>query len=568
MASWVALSRSKFRKQWWSALGWQGRSIASWEDVSSLFAAIFLILGLSGLTLGSSDQPLALARDIVLVVDVSRSMAAEDAIPDRLTVAKKAAESLITELNLEPDSRMGLIAFAGRAVVRSPLTQNLGAVRQAITRLVPGSVQPGGSDLGGGIRAALQLLRAGSGDPGGSILVLSDGEDLENAWSSAVQQALSARVPVHTIAIGDATQTTTIPCRTRSSRSDKPDFVLEPLKYQGQVVQTRREDAALEAISKRTGGSFLAMGRTTIELGFLNREVYRPIARQVEGRIQRDRQATYVPWAGLCALLSLLLLPLSRNVPAKTRWVWVIVLVISQVAANRPGDPGLDSYRSGRWQEALLYYQSTLAFKAREPVALFNAAACAYQMGQFELSEGWYEEVTLHTSGLLGLKSRFGKANALVGLKNVDQAMRTYRECLTDQTPGLEAAQVRSNAKANLDFLVRLQDQDSGKKENSGEGSSEDKPGKNSAKSSSSKPSNLQAITGGLDEGQTRPGTREQDGVEKTGPSSSISQELAPGLTLSPRQRWQKAIGAVERGRNRPFVASSGSSANVEDRDW
>ena len=103
--------------------------------------------------------PLAPGHDVVLLVDVSKSMGVEDAVPSRLAVAVEAAESMVTALASEPAAnRVAVVAFAGRGVQRCPLTENLGAVLDALHRLRPGTVRPGGTDLGAALDAARDAL--------------------------------------------------------------------------------------------------------------------------------------------------------------------------------------------------------------------------------------------------------------------------------------------------------------------------------------------------------------------------------------------------------------------------
>src|SRR6185437_9839580 len=114
-----------------------------------LGAMVCLVLALAQPRWGrSAIGPMPPGHDVILAVDVSRSMAAEDAVPDRLGLAVEAAESLLKALGRERGTRVGLVAFAGRGVLRCPLTENLGAVVDALDRLRPGDVRPGGTNLG------------------------------------------------------------------------------------------------------------------------------------------------------------------------------------------------------------------------------------------------------------------------------------------------------------------------------------------------------------------------------------------------------------------------------------
>ena len=87
-------------------------------------------------------------------------------MPNRLAVAVEAAESLVDALAREPANRAAVVAFAGRGVLRCPLTENLGAVLDALHRLRPGAVRPGGTDLGAALDAALEAVDHRGARPG------------------------------------------------------------------------------------------------------------------------------------------------------------------------------------------------------------------------------------------------------------------------------------------------------------------------------------------------------------------------------------------------------------------
>src|SRR5208282_2052219 len=130
----------------------QRGKVPNLRSLSMLLAAVFLILALARPRFGSIiGPPLPPGHDVALLIDVSRSMGAEDAVPNRLAVAIDAAESLISALAPDPANRVAIVVFAGRGVVRYPLTENLGAVVEVLHRLQPGTVRPGGTDLGAGL---------------------------------------------------------------------------------------------------------------------------------------------------------------------------------------------------------------------------------------------------------------------------------------------------------------------------------------------------------------------------------------------------------------------------------
>ena len=156
-------------------------------------AVALLILALAQPRFGRSERAAAApGQDVILLVDVSRSMGAEDAVPNRLAVAVDAASSLVEALAGDPASRAGVVAFAGRGVLRCPLTENLGAVSDSLKRLRPGTVRPGGTDLGAGLDAALDAFGQDEHAEGRAIVVFSDGEDHAEHWRSRLDRLAKA----------------------------------------------------------------------------------------------------------------------------------------------------------------------------------------------------------------------------------------------------------------------------------------------------------------------------------------------------------------------------------------
>ena len=159
---------------------------------------------LSGLTVPILNLEIARnTADVVLVIDVSGSMAATDVSPTRLDAAKSAAATLIDQL--PGGDRIALISFDTRATVRQGLTNDRGTVKAALSSLVPGS----GTALGNALSLALDQLNApartasGARERSAMIVVLTDG--VSNQGSDplvAAQQVAAAKVPVQTIGIG------------------------------------------------------------------------------------------------------------------------------------------------------------------------------------------------------------------------------------------------------------------------------------------------------------------------------------------------------------------------------
>ena len=200
-------------------------------------------------------------------------MAAEDAVPNRLAVAIESAESLVNALFEEPSNRAAVVAFAGRGVLYYPLTENLGAVLDALHRLRPGLVRPGGTDLGAALDVALEAVDPQEHAQGRAIVVFSDGEDLADRWSSQIERLRQHDVVVHAVAIGDADQSHLIP----SGKDAQP---LSYLRRSGRNVRIKRRGS----VARQTGGILVPLGLASVDLGPLYQTKIEPAARRLAAR--------------------------------------------------------------------------------------------------------------------------------------------------------------------------------------------------------------------------------------------------------------------------------------------
>lgn len=201
--------------------------------------------------------------DVMVLLDVSRSMLADDARPSRLARAKQAIADVVETLG---GDRVGLMVFAGDVSLQCPLTLSYGSFRTALEQADIRSTDRGGSMLGDAIRAAADSF-TGDGDKDGRvILVVSDGEDLGSFPVEAAAQARDAHdVRVFTIGIGDATEGSTIPVIENGRRTE--------LRYDGEVVRSRMDAEILKKVAEAGEGAFIPLGTATGDVGAMFQRV-------------------------------------------------------------------------------------------------------------------------------------------------------------------------------------------------------------------------------------------------------------------------------------------------------
>lgn len=184
--------------------------------------------------------------EILIAVDTSRSMMAEDIQPSRLGLAKRAIKNWMR--NLQGD-RVGLIAFAGGSFVICPLTSDYQALEMAVDTLEPGLVPDGGTDLSAPIEEALKISARGEGKPM-ALVLLSDGESHTGNPLAAAEKARREGLKIFCVGIGTA-EGELIPVVDLAGGKE---FLKDG---QGQIVKSRLEESFLRKIASRTGGEYV-----------------------------------------------------------------------------------------------------------------------------------------------------------------------------------------------------------------------------------------------------------------------------------------------------------------------
>lgn len=234
--------------------------------------------------------------DTIFVIDVSRSMLAGDATPSRLERAKQFA--LDASEALEGD-RVGLVDFAGAAAIRTPLTLNYAAFRQAVQNLEPKAASRGGTMLGAAIRMAANSFPAG--DKGSrAIIVLTDGEDMGSDPAAAAKSAFDEQgVRVFTVGIGDTRDGARIPVTG-------PDGQQRFLVHDGQEVWSRMNPDALREVAESGGGSFVGAGTAQVDMAAMYRDALGSLDRIDQESSLVKRQTPRFQWFAGAALVLLL----------------------------------------------------------------------------------------------------------------------------------------------------------------------------------------------------------------------------------------------------------------------
>jgi Ca-activated chloride channel family protein len=228
---------------------------------------VLLVIALGGPKIGTEVREVRRQGiDIMVMLDVSKSMYAEDVRPNRLDKAKFELLRLVDRLR---GDRVGLITFTGEAVLLSPLTNDYSAFRMFLSIADPESMPSTATDFAAGMRVALEAFDAASEETQEAarvLLILSDGEDHGPDFTPILQQITDRRIFIYTVGIGTIAGGT-IPMYD-SNTGRLQDYMRDAAS---QIVTTRLEPNTLRQLANAGRGTYYEITRSSDGMdGFLS----------------------------------------------------------------------------------------------------------------------------------------------------------------------------------------------------------------------------------------------------------------------------------------------------------
>ena len=271
---------------------WGRNGINSWiRAVIALAAVVLCILALMRPQAGLMEvKEKSKGLDIIVAIDTSRSMLAEDVKPNRLAFAKSMAANLARELK---GDRIGLIAFSGRAFLVCPLTVDYNAFVLSLDSLDEHTIPRGGTSLSVPIREAVKGFRA-TNSKAGTLIMITDGEDHEGDALRAAAEAKSENITIMTLGVGTKEGDLITSLDAQGGIAFLKD-------RQGRVVKSRLNEVLMKQIATATGGRYMGMPRPDERV---YEELFSQLTRQgKEGRTKKQ----YREWFQVPLLLAMLL---------------------------------------------------------------------------------------------------------------------------------------------------------------------------------------------------------------------------------------------------------------------
>ncbi|MDR0715002.1 MAG: VWA domain-containing protein [Bacteroidales bacterium] len=276
-----------------------------WKFVLLLLLFSLMITGIAGPKFGTKiESQKRKGSEIIIALDVSNSMMAEDIAPNRLERAKQALSKLVDRLG---DDKIGLIVFAGEAFVQLPITNDYVSAKMFLGTISPDIVPVQGTAIGKAITLATSSFSPAS-NAGKAVIVITDGENHEDNPVEAAREAAKKDIIVHTIGIGSV-QGTPIPIRTKSGQRD---FIKDRA---GNVVMSRLDETTLQETASAGKGIYVRATASNMGLTDVLDEISDLEKSEYDAKIIVD-YAEWFQWpfgAALLLLLTELLISGKRN---------------------------------------------------------------------------------------------------------------------------------------------------------------------------------------------------------------------------------------------------------------
>ena len=376
--------------------------------------------------------------DILVAVDTSRSMLANDQNPNRIERAKLAVLDL---MRLAKRDRLGLIAFSGTAFLQCPLTIDRNAFMQSVNSLNTKIIPQGGTAIGEAVNEAVRAFK--KEEDNHKVLVLfTDGEDHEEGIAGSIEKAKEIGLKVFTVGIGTPEGEL---IQIRNPQTGNLDFIKDE---SGNVVKSRLNENFLRQISTDTGAFYLPMqGADTAERLYSS-----GLAGLTPSRVENQMTKRFTERYRWPLGLAILLLIIERILPEIKRLkqkrttstthraaaIFIIITSSSLVKASTTEarlhmDNGDFSKALEVYERILPKYENDSSLKAR---LQYNAGTAAYNTKDYEKAEEYFRKALNQTEAPLSLQQRafynLGNSKYRLGetTQNPDEKIKQWTDAL------------------------------------------------------------------------------------------------------------------------------------------
>ncbi len=428
-----------------------------------LIALALLIMALANPQIGTKLETIKREGvDIMLALDVSNSMLAEDFKPNRLENAKRQISLMLDHLE---NDRIGIVVFAGTSFLQLPLTTDYSAARLFLSTIDTDIVSVQGTAIGSAIRMSMQSFVQGERKYK-VIVVISDGENFEDDALDAAKEAVAAGIAIHSIGMGSP-QGVPIPVYQKGVQTGfKKDA-------EGSVVITRLDEVLLQRIADTAKGKYIRAGVRQDELNLIFKQIEGMEKKQIAAKMYTEFEDRF-QYPLLAALILLLMeFFLSERklewpsfwksiLPAAAKVSIFILLCCTQSYADSERTlvrDGNRQYKDKQYTEAEVNYRKALEKNKALKEGQFNLGDALYKQGRYEEAEKQFRMAAENASGDSRAQAYHNLGNALLKQKKFEDSIQSYKDALKLNPQD-------QDTKYNLEFARRLLQQQQNQQQN------------------------------------------------------------------------------------------------------
>ena len=277
-----------------------------WKFSLYTFIYVLLILGLANPQIGSKLEKVERQGvDLMIALDVSNSMLAEDIKPNRLERAKRAISKLVDQLQ---GDRIGIVVFAGRAYTQLPITSDYSAAKLFINTIDTDVVPTQGTSIGQAIDLSLEAFQKSEHEK--AIIVITDGEDHDDNPVTAAEKAVENGASVYTIGIG-LPEGAPIPTYSNGKKTGfKKDI-------NGKTVVTKLDEITLQKVAAAGKGIYVRANNTTAGL----KDVFERINNMEKQKYESKVFSDYEDRFQIFLIIAILFLVIDQMITEKrSKW--------------------------------------------------------------------------------------------------------------------------------------------------------------------------------------------------------------------------------------------------------
>ena len=393
--------------------------------------------------------------DVMIALDVSKSMLAKDIQPNRLDRAKQVLGKLIDKL---ANDRIGIVVFAGKAYLQMPLTGDHGAAKMYLASASTDVVPTQGTVVADALKMCNSSFNAKE-KKYKSVVLISDGEDHDEGAEKIAEQMANEGISINTIGIGSPGGAPIIDATTNQEKKDN----------QGNVIVTKLNEEELMSIASKGNGIYQLFTTTD--------EVVSKLEAQLNSMDQRviteDSLVNYSNYFSYFLALTLILLVIEIMISTKKKWAWeekikteskhlpiitglFLVMIPSAIFAQNENSivkKGNDAYEKKEYGKAIDNYRNVIEKNPLNATAQFNLGNALYRNKKSDEALGAYENAINNANATADKSvSFYNKGVVLQNDKKLPECIDAYKKSLK-LNPGDE------DARQNLQKALQQQKQ-------------------------------------------------------------------------------------------------------------